>query len=100
LDKTKIVIILVGNKSDLVSERVNLFLFLYLLFLPVSQMVETKDGQKLADHYEVPFFEVSAKDNINLTEVFQLGAEEHVKRHPVREIRKPLPVPSKSNKCC
>jgi hypothetical protein len=63
-------------------------------------VVDSKDGQRLADHYEVPFFEVSAKDNINLTEVFQLGAEEYVKRHPVREITKSLPVTSNSRKRC
>lgn len=41
--------ILVANKSDL-SERV----------------VDTSEGQRLAQHYQIPHLEVSAKENINI----------------------------------
>ncbi|XP_029014624.1 RAB3D, member RAS oncogene family, b [Betta splendens] len=48
-------VILVGNKCDLEDER----------------LVPTEDGQRLADELGFHFFEASAKDNINVKQVFQ-----------------------------
>ncbi len=44
--------ILIGNKIDLNRE------------------VTTEEGKKLAEIYNIPFFETSAKDNIGLRECF------------------------------
>jgi Ras-related protein Rab-8A len=46
--------ILVGNKSDLIERRV----------------VSTKRGEELADKLGIPFFEVSAKNNLELGKAF------------------------------
>ncbi|UYV67483.1 RAB3B [Cordylochernes scorpioides] len=48
-------VILVGNKCDLEDERV----------------VSTERGRQLADQLALEFFEASAKDNINVKEVFE-----------------------------
>jgi GTPase SAR1 family protein len=45
---------LVGNKSDLTQER----------------RVDVSEGRELAQQYNIPFMEVSAKENINISEVF------------------------------
>ena len=42
--------ILIGNKCDL------------------NRDVQKEEGQKLAEHFNIPFFEVSAKDNTNVNE--------------------------------
>ncbi|XP_076814644.1 ras-related protein Rab-3-like isoform X2 [Clavelina lepadiformis] len=49
-------VIMVGNKCDMNDE---------------DRTVETEQGQKLADQLGFEFFEASAKDNINVTEVFE-----------------------------
>src|SRR3990167_10574431 len=48
-------LVIVGNKCDLENER----------------EVETVRGIQLAAEYNAPFFETSAKFNINITEIFQ-----------------------------
>ncbi|XP_041033297.1 RAB3D, member RAS oncogene family, a [Carcharodon carcharias] len=48
-------VILVGNKSDLEDDRV----------------VPTEDGRRLADDLGFEFFEASAKENINVKQVFE-----------------------------
>ncbi|XP_028908885.1 ras-related protein Rab-3D isoform X2 [Ornithorhynchus anatinus] len=48
-------VILIGNKCDLEDERV----------------VPTEDGKRLADDLGFEFFEASAKDNINVKQVFE-----------------------------
>jgi GTPase SAR1 family protein len=45
---------LVGNKLDLANERV----------------VQYREGQALANKYDIPFMEVSAKTGENITDVF------------------------------
>lgn len=44
-----------GNKCDLSAER----------------KVDTSEGKKLAADYNIPFLEVSAKENLLINEVFQ-----------------------------
>ena len=46
---------LVGNKIDLEEERV----------------VSKEEGQKIANQYEIKFYETSAKSNINVTELIE-----------------------------
>ncbi|KAJ8363409.1 hypothetical protein SKAU_G00122400 [Synaphobranchus kaupii] len=48
-------VILVGNKSDLEDDR----------------LVPSEEGQRLADELGFQFFEASAKDNINVKQVFE-----------------------------
>ncbi|CAB1344500.1 unnamed protein product [Coregonus sp. 'balchen'] len=48
-------VILVGNKADLEDDR----------------LVPAEDGQRLADELGFQFFEASAKDNINVKQVFE-----------------------------
>ncbi|GAB6031883.1 hypothetical protein CHUAL_010279 [Chamberlinius hualienensis] len=49
-----VVKVLVGNKCDAASGRA----------------IETERGQQMADTFDIPFFEVSCKSNINIDEVF------------------------------
>jgi len=56
--------ILVGNKCDMVSEK----------------LVENARGQALADEYGIKFFETSAKSNINVVEAFTSIASDIKKR--------------------
>ena len=48
-------LVLIGNKIDLENERV----------------VSKEEGEKLAQKYDIKFFECSAKSNINVSEAFQ-----------------------------
>ena len=67
--------ILVGNKCDMLDEKV----------------VSTEEGQKLADQYNIPFFETSAKENINIQEAF-LTLAKHIKKKIDKEIKEnPMP---------
>jgi len=62
-DTNKVPIVVVGNKSDLETER----------------QVSTQQGQDLAKSFGAPFFETSAKVRVNVEEAFY---------QVVREIRK------------
>jgi small GTP-binding protein len=76
---TNINIVLVGNKCDVAAEE---------------REVSIEEGQELTDKFEVPFFEASAKKNINVENIFlRLGAE--VKHRLAREA---VESPSKSKK--
>jgi len=51
-----VILVLVGNKSDLESQR----------------KVSTSDGQELADSLGIPyFFETSAKEDINISKIYE-----------------------------
>ena len=50
---------LVGNKADLQGERV----------------VQEREGQALANKYELPFMEVSAKSGLNVVQAFMRMGE-------------------------
>ena len=54
-DKKKFPIILIGNKCDLDEER----------------EVSFEEGKKKADSYQIDFYETSAKNNINVENVFK-----------------------------
>jgi Ras-related protein Rab-2A len=58
-----IFMVLVGNKSDLEDRR----------------QVSTEEGQELADKYGILFYETSAKDGTNVSEIFQDSAEKIAK---------------------
>ncbi len=53
-------VILVGNKSDLESER----------------RIATEEGAKTARNYDIPFFECSAKTAANVAEIFDRMAND------------------------
>ena len=59
-----IFLVLVGNKSDLNDKR----------------QVTFEEGQELANKYEMMFFETSAKDGINVEEIFATSAKEISKK--------------------
>ena len=50
-----VVIFIAGNKIDMEEER----------------KVNTEDGKRLADEYGFPFYETSAKEDININETFE-----------------------------
>ncbi len=54
-NNNKVPLVLIGNKIDLENERV----------------VSKEEGEKLAQKYNIKFFESSAKSNINVSEAFQ-----------------------------
>jgi len=62
--KNDVLKILVGNKSDLISKR----------------KVSTEQGQDLADHYNIPFLETSAKDNSNIEQLFIDSARAFIRK--------------------
>ena len=72
-----VVIYLAGNKIDVNEEL---------------RVVRTEEGQKIADEYNLPFYETSAKSGININEIF----EDLVKK--VDEIYSKLEVPKKQTK--
>ena len=58
-DNTHLVLMLVGNKCDLVNER----------------QVSTEEGKKEAEMNGMAFMETSALDGTNITEAFELMAK-------------------------
>jgi GTPase SAR1 family protein len=78
--------VLVGNMADLEGSR----------------QVTREDGAALAERYQIPFFETSARDGTNVTEAFTALAERMViKFFPSGFPELPvLPVASKAEKKC
>ena len=82
-----IVIVLVGNKIDLADTSRN---------VPQTRAIA------LADSYEIPsdlVFEISAKDNINVQEMFNTIATKIKPDTTQSSVNKPTPAP-KGTKCC
>lgn len=82
-----IVISLVGNKNDLEQLRV----------------IKQEDGQNLAKEYDIPFFETSAKDNVNIDKIFEYMAEEMYNKRKNRKKEEnniQLTKKEKKRKCC
>lgn len=69
-DCDKAPIVLVANKIDLANER----------------EVSRKEGEELAKQYEMPFFETSAKNKINVDEIFYQAVKIHVQGPMFSEI--------------
>ena len=61
----KVPLVLIGNKIDLENERV----------------VSKEEGEKLAEKYNIEFFECSAKKGINVNEAFQYLIDSCVEIH-------------------
>lgn len=79
--------VLVGNKCDMKGEKV----------------VDTLQGQTLADEYGVAFYESSAKSNINVESVFITLASKIVKLSNAAHKHLPLlaiPEEEKKTTCC
>ena len=75
--ETGIPIILVGNKCDLEEDR----------------QVEMSDAQAIADEFKVPYFEVSARNNTNIGNVFDEIIDLIYKaRFAPQDSTKPAPV--------
>ena len=64
-NNNKVPLVLIGNKIDLENERV----------------VSKEEGEKLAQKYNIKFFESSAKTNINVSEAFQYLIDSCVEIH-------------------
>ena len=62
----KVVLILVGNKVDDEKHRT----------------VQQSEGEKIADEYNLPFLECSAKSDINVTETFDVLVKKIVEINP------------------
>ena len=82
-----IVIVLVGNKVDLAES---------------SRNVSQARARELADYYEIPsdlVFEISAKDNIKVQEMFNTIASK-IKPDTSEPGKDKKPAPSSTNKKC
>ena len=81
-------LILVGNKSDLENER----------------EIHITEGQELADNFNIAFFEISAKDNIGVKEIFLNIAEKLCFDNDIEnewvQIQKDNYSQSGKDKCC
>ena len=84
----KVVLILVGNKVDDEKHRT----------------VHQSEGEKIADEYNLPFLECSAKSDINVTETFDVLVKKIVEINPKNKQGQKLQqnriVFGKKKKCC
>ena len=84
----KVVLILVGNKVD--DEK--------------NRAVPKSEGEKIADEYNLPFLECSAKSDINVTETFDVLIKKIVEINPKNKQGQKLQqnriVFEKKKKCC
>ena len=83
-----VIIFIAGNKIDIEEER----------------KVKTEEGKKLADEFGLPFYETSAKNDININETFENLVEEIDKTYSKLganggETNNKL-IKGKKNKCC
>jgi small GTP-binding protein len=68
-----VIIYLVGNKIDVPDEQ---------------RLIKAEDGQKIADEFNLPFKEASAKDGTNVNEIFQELLEEIDEKYAKIEVPK------------
>ena len=85
-----VIIYLVGNKIDVPEEQ---------------RLVKPEDGQKMADEFDLPFLEASAKDGTNINEVFQELLEKIDETYsklevPNTEKKNKLFTGEKKSSCC
>ena len=84
----KVVIVLVGNKVDLEKKR----------------QVETEKGEKIADEFDMPFFECSALTGENINKAFETLAKKLVEvkaktKHHGEQLKQ-IKVGDKKKSCC
>ena len=82
-DGGKIPFVIVGNKCDLESRR----------------EVTKEEGQQLADLWGCPFFEASAKENINVDDAFFAVYREHLRIQGVSNNQNDIEEKGKQQKC-
>jgi len=83
-------IVLVGNKIDVDKSSI---------------VVSTEEGKEISKQYKIPFFECSARKDINIKEIFETIArqlyESIIDIEPIRKIQEePIPNPSIKKGCC
>jgi small GTP-binding protein len=83
-ESTKIPIVLFGNKCDLEDQR----------------KVSEEEAQKFAHRHGVPYFETSAKENINLKEGFDRIVEDAYEKSGKESGMKLKPIEKKGKKKC
>ena len=87
IGKDKLPIILVGNKCDLPDDK---------------RMISLKEGQDKADEFNIPFYETSCKEGINIKEVFEKLIDDIIEKgnKNINREYKILNKGKKKEKCC
>ena len=83
--KINIPVILVGNKCDLSDD---------------IRQISKKEGQEKADEFQIPFYETSCKDGININEVFDKLVQNIQNSNYSSGETKVLNAGNKNKKCC
>ena len=87
IGKDKLPIILVGNKCDLPDDK---------------RMISLKEGQDKANEFNIPFYETSCKEGINIKEVFEKLVDDIMEKGSknINREYKILNKGKKKEKCC
>ena len=87
IGKEKLPIILVGNKCDLSDDK---------------RQVSLKEGQDKASEFNIPFYETSCKEGINIKEVFEKLIDDIIEKGSknINREYKILNKGKKKEKCC
>ena len=87
IGKDKLPIILVGNKCDLSDDK---------------RKVSLKEGQDKASEFNIPFYETSCKEGINIKEVFEKLIDDIIEKgnKNINREYKILNKGKKKEKCC
>ena len=87
IGKDNLPIILVGNKCDLSDDK---------------RMISLKEGQDKADEFNIPFYETSCKEGINIKEVFEKLVDDIMEKGSknINREYKILNKGKKKEKCC
>ena len=87
IGKEKLPIILVGNKCDLSDDK---------------RQVSLKEGQDKANEFNIPFYETSCKEGINIKEVFEKLIDDIIEKgnKNINREYKILNKGKKKEKCC
>ena len=83
--KINIPVILVGNKCDLSDD---------------IRQISQKEGQEKADEFQLPFYETSCKEGININEVFDILVQNIQNSNYSSGETKVLNAGNKNKKCC
>ena len=87
IGKEKLPIVLVGNKCDLSDDE---------------RKISLKEGQDKANEFQIPFYETSCKDGINIKEVFEKLVDDIIEKgnKNIMGEFKILNKGKKKEKCC